>query len=252
MKRLFIICATLAACGSAFAEFRTWQDIKGNKYDAEFVHELFDKVTLRDAKGKEYRIAVEDLSDHDQKYLRVMVPPELEIKFSKKTDLKPKPWELYNSDNDTTYIIRPEVEIHKLSRRPFTSGLRAELFIVAKELDGENYILLSKTDASFLLGDQNDNTYIMKADPVEVMVFTEYNQQRRGWEYSGHLVAVSDSRGNVVQTDTDIDWLTADKVENLRELYLRGKASIHSRHFDKETVQKAPVPRPDYYTARQR
>jgi hypothetical protein len=237
-------------CGSAYAEVRTWQDKTGRKYEAEFVQELFDKVTLRDTKGKEYRIAVEDLSEHDQKYVRVMVPPEMVINFSKTTDVKPKPAELYDLDNDTTSIIHAKASIAKKSKRPFTSGLHAELFLIAKEVDGKNYILLSKTESSFLFSEQNGNLHEFKADPVEVVVYTEYNgTQRRGEEYLGYLIAVSDSRGHLVGVSTDISWL-ADKVAELRELYLRGAASVYSRHFDKATIRKVKVPRPDYYAGR--
>lgn len=251
MRNFKWMCLVLFMGLCAHAEIRVWTDTKGKTYEAEFVREMFDKVTLRDTKGTEYRLAVGSLSDHDQKYLRVMIPPEMEINFSKKTDPKPKPWELYDSDNDTTDILTATVEIHKASKRPFTSRLRAELFLIAEEIDGDNYLLLSKTESSFLFSDQNDNTFVMKADPVEIMVFTEYNHQRRGWAYLGHVLAVSDAQGNVVKVDTDIEWL-ADKTANLRDLYTRGEAALHSRHFDKENVQKTPPPRPDYYLSRQR
>lgn len=251
MKTLLIYLIGLSIIGgSAYAEVRTWQDKTGRRYEAEFVQELFDNVTLRDTKGKEYRIAVEDLSEHDQKYVRVMVPPEMEIKFSKKTEPKPKPWELYDLDNDATTAISATVEIYKKSKRSFTSRLNAELFLVAKEVEGKNFILLSKTDSSFLFSEQNGGQHEFKADPVEVIVYTEYNgTQRRGEEYLGYLVAVSDSLGNLVGVSTDISWL-ADKVTELRELYLHGEASVYSRHFDKETIRKVKVPRPDYYSGR--
>ncbi len=45
-----------------------------------------------------------------------------------------------------------EAAVHKDSKRIFTSRLKAELFMIAKEVDGDHFILLSKTDSSFLLG----------------------------------------------------------------------------------------------------
>jgi hypothetical protein len=251
MKKAHIIYFVLLAGFSVNAEFRTWTDRKGRKYEADFVREMFDKVTLRDTNGKEYRFAVDELSENDQKYIRVMVPPELDINFSKKTDPKAKPWELYDLDNDTTVLISATVQINKKSKRPFTSRLTAELFLIAKEYDGQNCILLSKTDSSFLFSEQSGNLHEFKTDPVEVAVFTDYNDQRRGAEYLGYLVAVSDSRGNIVKTVTDVEWL-ADNVKELRELYIRGAASVYSRHFDKETIRKVKVPRPEYYTSRHR
>lgn len=252
MKK-YVLCFTfiLAWVVAPATEIRTWTDKSGRKFEAAFVSEMFDKITLRDAQGKETRLAVDDLSENDQLYMRVMIPPELEIKFSKKTTPKPKPWELYDSDNDTTFLVNATVEIFKKSKRPFTSRLTAELFLIAKQYEGDKYILLSKTDSSFLLNDDNDNKQIIKADTVEVSVFTEYTDDRRGWEYQGYLVAVSDARGNVVQVSTDIEWLK-DKVTNLRDIYEHGQASMYSRFFDKQNVKKVSPPRPDYYVPRQK
>lgn len=250
MKKYLLYFTLLAGLSAGAGEFRTWVDKKGNKYEASFVREMFDKVTLQDAQGKETRLAVDDLSEHDQLYLRVMVPPEIGIKFSKKTEPAPKPWELYDLDNDASFLVSATVEIFKKSKRPFTSRLSAELFLIAKQYEGDKYLLLSKTESSFLLNDGNNNVQIIKADPVQVSVFTEYNEDRRGWEYLGYLIAVSDARGNIVQVSTDINWLS-DKVENLREIYLRGGASLYSRFFDKENVKKVQPPRPAYFLPRQ-
>lgn len=251
MKQYFLYLILLAGLSAGADEPRIWTDNKGRKYEAAFVREMFDKVTLQDARGKEIRLAVDDLSENDQRYLRVMIPPELEITFSKKTELKPKPWELYDSDHDTTFLISATVEVIKKSRRPFTSRLTAEVFLIAKQYEGNKYLLLSKTDSSFLLNDDNDGRQVIKTDRVPVTTFEEYNRERRGWDYLGYLVAVSDARGNIVKVSTDIDWL-ADKTENLREIYTRGSASLYSRFFDKENVQKVKPPRPVYYAPRQK
>ena len=241
----YLFCMVL--CGSALAEVRMWKDRAGNEYEAEFVREMFDKITVREVNGKEHRVGVEELSDHDQKYIRVMVPPVMEIKFHRNFSIKPKPVELSDDDNDTVTILRGDVMIKKVSERPFTSGLRAELFLIAKEVDGGNYVLIDRTESNFLL--VQDHPHQFKTKGAEIRIYSEYNRQRRGEEYLGYLVAISDARGNIVQVKTNIDWLT-DKVENLRELNSRGAASMYSRHFDKETVQKAEVPRPNYYPSR--
>ncbi len=248
MKRLFnfyLFCMIL--CGSALAEVRIWKDRASNEYEAEFVRELFDKITLRDVDGKEHQVGVEELSDHDQKYIRVMVPPVMEIEFHRNFHIKPKPVELSDDDNDTVTILWGDVRITKISNRPFTSGLHAELFLIAKEVAGENYVLIDRTESDFLL--EEDKAHQFKTKGGEIRIYTEYTRERRGEEYLGYLVAISDARGNIVQIKTNMDWLT-DKVENLRELYTRGAASMYSRHFDKETVQKTEVPRPRYYPSR--
>lgn len=246
MKLLTLYSVIFLLGCSAFAEIRVWEDKSGHKYEAEFVRELFDKVTLRDKQGKEYRFAVEELSENDQKYIRVMVPPQLQIDFKKTSWNPPSPWDLWGEDNPLFTSITGEVTVQKISKRPFTSGLKAELYLIGKEVNGQEYILLGKTDSSFLLSEQNEYKHTFKSEPVVTRAYEENNHiQRRGEEYLGYLVVIFDTRGNIVKVVTSLDWL-ADKVPQLQELYARGAASIRSRYFDK-TGHKVKVPRPKPY-----
>ena len=248
MNIKLVLFWVLVVCFSGYSEMRIWKDKDGNTYKAEYVRELFDKLTLKTEDGKEVRLPVEAFSEHDQKYLRVMVPPKVEIDFSKKTRIKPKPEELFDNDNDTISIITGTVVITKKSKRPFTSGLTAEIFLIAEELDGDNYIILSKTDVRFLLNDQNENTCTIKLDPVEPCRFFNDNNMLRGEKYAGYLIVISDAKGTVLQTKTDLTggWIDQpDVIKNLQELAVRGAPSIRSRHFDK-TGAKAEVPRPKF------
>ena len=253
MKKNAICLFLLIINVSAFGEFRLWKDKAGNEYEAEYVREMFDKVTLRTVRGEEVRVRLDTLSEHDQKYLRVKVPPNIKIDFSKRTKRKPKPVEMGDLDNDTTDILYATVTIAKESKRAFTSGLIAELFLIGKEVDGtqgEYMILLSKTEKSFLLPEKRGDIYTFKADPITLKVYTEYNgTQRRGHEYIGYLVVVSDRQGNPVQIETNLSWLKS-KVPELRELYQRGAASVYSRYFDKETIKKLKVPHTLDYASR--
>lgn len=245
----FLIC--LIVPFSLFAEVRTWTEKSGKTYEAEFVRELFDKLTLKMTDGREVRVAVDDLSEHDQKYLRVMVPPVMDVEFSKFTTIKSKQYDdQYDQDQDVTTILSTKVSITKGSKREFTSRLTAELFLIGQEVrQREYYILLSKTDSSFLLMEQNDYTHEFKTDPIELQVYTEIDRQRRGPEYIGYVLAISDARGNLVQVDTDIEWLK-NKVDQLRTLYIKGSASVYSRYFDKDNVQKMRVPHPRDFPGR--
>jgi hypothetical protein len=247
MKRLIICFFSLTfACAVFSAEVRIWEDRDGNQYEAEFVRELFDILVLRDLNGKEHQLAVEDLSEHDQKYIRVMVPPVMEIDFSKKTRFKPKPIELSDSDDDITILLTGTVCVYKKSKRPFTSRLKAEVYFIAEEVDGDNFILLERAGSDFLFTDQD--TYEFTTDEIEFASFRAITGQRRGEEYLGYLVAVLDARDNILLVKTDIPWLE-DKAGKLRELYLRGAASRFVRNFDKN-VEKTEVPRPHYLGGR--
>ncbi len=244
MKKLIVILGLSFLSLSAFSEVRIWNDKSGNSYEAEYVRELFDKLTLKTTEGKEVRVAVEDLSEHDQKYLRVMVPPNLEIDFSKKTSIKEKPYEMGDLDKDIVTILSAKVKITKDSKRPFTSGLKAELFLIGEEVKETQYkILLSKTDSNFLLPEKKGEFHEFKTKPIELQVYTEYDYSRRGPVFIGYLVVVTDKQGNTVQVKTNLPWLE-DKIEELRSLYMHGSASRYSRYFDKKTIQKLKVPRP--------
>jgi len=242
MKK-WILCLILFPLSfSAFSEVRTWNDKQGNTYEGEYVRELFDKLTLKTTDGQEVRIAVEDFSEHDQKYLRVMVPPQLELGFTKKTRVKPKSPEMGDSDKDIVTVFTGKATITKESKRPFTSGLKADLFLFGEEVRESKYkILLSRTEKSFLLPEKRGDTIEFKTEPIELQVYTEYDHLRRGPVYIGYLLAVSDRQGNTVQVKTDIIWLEG-KLDAVRELYKRGPQSMYSRFFDKKTIQKVHVP----------
>lgn len=250
MKIITLYAVVFALGCSVSAEVRTWEDKSGHKYEAEFVRELFDKITLQDKNGKEYRFAVEELSENDQKYIRVMVPPQLQVDCKINSSPYPIPWDNWYEDNATMTSISGEVTVQKISKRPFSSGLKAELYLIAKEVNGKEYIMLSKTESSFLLAEQNGYKHTFKSEPAVTRAYEEYNGiQRRGEECLGYLVVILDARGNVVDSKSDIgEWITAPKtVAALRELAVREAAStIRSRYFDK-TGHKVKVPRPKPY-----
>lgn len=245
MKAVFLLVLALAL--TAECEMRVWKDLAGNEYEAEFQHELFDKVTLRTADGKEHRLGVEELSDHDQKYLRVMVPPQIALDCKVSRNYIDPPWDLWHHDSPVFTRITAEVTVRKVSKRPFTSRLEAELYLVAREVDGENFILLSRTPSSFLLLNE---THQFAVEPVDVRVYSEsaFGNVRRGEEYDGYLLVVSDAAGRILETRTDLsDWICDPAViANLRETALHGPASFRNRHFDK-TGNKVKVPRPKLF-----
>jgi hypothetical protein len=249
MKIWKIGAGILLVTVAVHAEVRTWEDLKGNRYEAEFVRELFDKVTLRTTDGRELRFGLEELSEHDQKYVRVMVPPELALEF-RRAPLSPPPprgdWDTYAREE--MRVVSGEAEIRKKSKREFTSGLRAELYLIAKEVDGKNYILLSRTESSFLLGDHNEGVHTFRPRNFQMRRYKEYNdKQERGEEYAGYLLVVLDAKGRLVTARSDLgEWMTAPAViENLRDLNVRGAASLRSRHFDqtgKKVLPTRPLP----------
>lgn len=249
MKRFLFFSLIALFALPAFAEMRVWEDKNGRQYTAEYVRELFDKVTLRLEDGSEVRLDVEELSEHDQKYLRVMVPPQIEIDCRVNRDYQEPPWDLWHGDNAVLTKVQAEVTIRKVSKRRFTRRLFAEIYVIAEEVDGDHFVLLNRTESSFVFSDLNNNQHQFVSEPYTTRVYTEYNGiQRRGEKYHGYLVVIKDADENIVKIKTDMDdWITdPDVIANLDELAVRGAPSVRSRHFDK-TGQKTAVPRPEFY-----
>ena len=243
--------AMICIVSSAHAQMRIWTDQSGQQYEAEYMKDLFGKITLRTVDGKEIRVPLEDLSEADQKYLRVEIPPTLDVTCRIPPPKRPARRGDWDDRDDTeTWVYNAEVTISKESRRPFTSRLFGELFLIAEEVDGDNYILLSKTEASFLLLDKDNNQHAFKAEPVEVRRFLESGgKQWRGEEFYGYLVVISDRHGTILAVKTDIKkpWVSKpETIAALRELATRGALSLRSRHFD-ETGHKVKAPRPEFH-----
>ena len=254
MQKIMIGVFVFAAMFSGFAEMRTWVDREGNEYKAEFIRELFDKLTLRDEQGKEFRVAVEDLEENDQLYLRTQVPPRIEINFSENSTWIP--YETIEPAMPTSYIktqrVAPVIKLKKISRRPFTSSLKLELFLVATERDGENYVLLSHSEFKVLFGRGLNDEQVFRAKPVDVVNFQAVDHTtRRGEDYHGYVLVLSNVKGEASIIQSDIgDWIEdPDVIQNLRDLAVKGAASLYSRHFDK-TGSKTDVPRQPRYTYR--
>lgn len=251
MKKLIISLIILILGQIAVSEMRPWATTNGVSYRAEYVTELFGKVTLRDAAGREVRIPVSAFSEHDQKYLRVMVPPEMEINFDRKNNAFPHRMMIGERFNERV-SIESRVTVRKISDRMFTSSLNLEVFLVGSAIENRSYILLSKSDFKFLFGPEADSTREFKPDPVTVADFIDDTHlSHRGEIYLGYLAVISDASGNIVKTQTDIGaWIEEIAViEELRKLAVRGAPSLRSRYFD-ETGRKVDPPRTRYYTER--
>lgn len=237
---------------SVQAEVRTWTDKSGTSYEGEYVKDLFEKITLKLTDGKEVRVPLEDLSEADQKYLRIEVPPEISLSFKKDPDHRSPSRGEWEPDGDKySNEVSGTVTIQKESKRPFTSRLHAELYLIASEVDAgaKNFILMSRTESSFtLLGDGNKPQYTFSPKPFELRKYPYWDYVKwRGEEYLGYLLVVFDKENNIIATKTDIgDWIeNPEVIANLRDLSIRWASSIYSRHFDK-TGKKVPPPNAPY------
>ncbi len=227
-------------CGLAGAEMRTWEDEKGKRFKAEFEQELYGDILLKDTHGHTQVLKLDDLSTRDRTWLFQNAAPKIEIDFTKKTRRRPElEWTI---PQDVTTLYTCTANLRKISDLPYTGKLLVELFLLAKEIDGKNYILVHRGAKEFTFPEGRNSRYELTAVDVP---FRRYyagwavtEARYRGDEYIGYLIAVSDESGKVIASDvgvSDAEWLTDDisaSVDGLRKIAINGRGSIYSRHFD--------------------
>lgn len=248
-KSLFICCAVTALflCGSAVAEMRVWEDAAGKEVRGEYVREQFGFLELRQPDGSLYSIPLENLSAQDTQYLRTRIPPEIELKV--RAQKRPKErnknatrarFEQYRDDIN---VVTARVEVHKKSSAPFTGTLRAEVYLIGKEVATDDYRLSGKEAEKIQFTEENKGVYTFETS-ADFRVYQEYNRlQIRGAEYAGYVVVVIDAMGNTLAVKTNLSWLNDDKkIDALRKLYV-------DAFFD-QNGRKRSVPRPQYFDGR--
>lgn len=244
---LTLFCFVLA--GTAY-ELRVWEDVDGNQFEGRFLRELFGKLTIEAEDGTRKTYRLEKLSELDQKYLRVMVPPDMNVEIrSTHRSIPPPPMLRYPREyiRDDYYAT---VLITKKSQRPFTSRLKAEIFLIAEEVEGSNYVLMGRTEKTFLMPTISKGATVeLRSNVVRTETFRDVmSGALKGEEFSGCLLVISTLQGDLVHTKSTLSpsWFEDPEViKNLRELSITGAPSVCSRHFDK-TGKKVPPPRPPH------
>lgn len=249
---IFWILLSLAHAGFAY-EFRVWEDVNGNQFRGRFVKELLGKMVIEDKDGNIKRVEIEDLSELDQKFARTRVPPEIDANVSRKShQIAPRPADSPQPITMNEYQIK--VELRKKNQRPFTGRLRAEIFMIAEENISGDYVLMNKTTEEFLFPLISKNVTVELKTPWVRMKIYEGgymgNGTRIGQVYAGYLLVVSTMQGDICYTDTSLrPWIEDPEViQNLRDLWMKGRALWLSRLFN-EKGEKIPPPRPSPTTS---
>jgi hypothetical protein len=256
MKRsLRIFCLLLLATVSAFgAGPRMWTDVDGSRFEGTFVRELLGRIQVRDAKGELRMIPVDELAEPDLIYLQKSIVPDMDIKV--RTNSRQKPEMEWTISGDKTTLYTCTITLTRMSRLESKVQLTAELYFIADEEDGDNYILIQYDKQKFLFPDGHKSEYEWVVSDIPIRrYFAQWavsSAKWRGGNYLGYIVTVLDPKGNVVAHETDInreEWLSDGipaAVEKLRRLAHEGRGSVYSRHFDKN-IQKARLPRIEWH-----
>lgn len=250
MKKNIWILFFCLIYGSLFAEIKTWTTLDGGTFEGELAGEEFGELRFFDERNDVRFVPFESLSPKDRYYISHRFHPEIEASVSVSDEADPWP-EWYRGYADLFYLYSFDVKLEKQTLIPCKDKLLAELYILGKSVDGGNYVLVERVLSRFVFPDSEESVhqFLVELPPVFGRYYIHYTE--RGDEYAGYVIAVLDSRGDLVMCDTDLsmNWVKDDlpkSVKKLRVLYLEGLGSRYSRHFD-ESIRKVQPPQPEWY-----
>ena len=239
--RTLLVLLLLSGFISTAFQMRVWEDLNGLQIKGKFVREIFGSVEIRRPNGELHSIVLEELSPEDLAYVRTLIPPEVVVSVRAKESAKERNEEFIWA-NDKVTIITAEVEVRKKSRTPYQGTLKAEVYLIGKEMVTGAYTLVGKGTSRVHFTEDNRGRYEFST-AAEYRVYEEYNElEIRGAAYEGYLVVVVDPQGEKLITETNLSWLEKEYVDELRRFYV-------GIFFD-ERCKKRSVPRPKYYDAR--
>lgn len=251
MKRSIFCITSMILCGTVccFAEMRTWTTKDGEKVEAEYKAVVGGNVILqKEQRGKQLKVPLESLIEEDQKYVALAEPPQLNISFSK--SIEKRPWPIYEYTAESLQRWTPTYydavfgfSVVKESANPYEFPLTATVYVFAEEIDGDNYVLLSKfTPEPFTLTEENNERFEYwdsQAVAMEDYICTYgLSNKRRGEKYGGYLIVIRDVQGEIIAHESPYKWV----FENLETL---DKLPV-GKHMDK-TCQRVGPPRPTRY-----
>jgi len=205
---------------------RQWTLKSGKGIEAEYVMQMGSETVLKNAVGKVLKIPTKELSVEDLDYLELMNPPSLKVVFLRHDDIAPLkdpplPWYV----TPVLKEITTGVKIEKTNQRPYSRRLKVELFAIADEIDGDNYVLQDRQEETFVLSKENDYSHELWGKKAYMRDYSDAAWVRRGLRHKGHMIVVTDERGEIIARDISNEWML-DIIDFLREFPV-------GRHFSK-------------------
>jgi len=204
----------------AGAEVETWSLEDGTTFEAELTQVLFNNALFEDGEGKTSKIPIDELSEESRSRAELLNPPRLDISLSKDFNTV-----VFPSGITEQSTRLPEVRAyHGFSVKQVSAGaydhvLEFEMYIIGKELNGPNKILLDKQKGTFVLNEENGRRF--KFWSKRQVVYQDWGGSgidARGEKYYGFLIIIRDERGEVVAVDTAHKWLY-ENYDNLKQRY---------------------------------
>jgi hypothetical protein len=218
---------------------RIWTSSGGNSIEAEYVARVAGKALIRNSKGKQLKVPLEQLSPEDRVYIDLADPPDFDIKFSKTSEQIMPPAQSPLNAGERPYQMFDftfKASVRKKGTSDYPYELTVEYFAFAEEVDGDNYKLVDRQSSRFTPSPANRNTHSFSGEPVRIgQVAVRASAPLRGTKYGGFLITLTDERGKIIQHETSHDWLF-EKLEKLKKIPVR-------KHFNKDCERVGP-PRP--------
>ncbi len=247
-KRMILLLAVYGICaGVSAGEMRTWYFADGRTVDAEFVRVLFDKLVLRNADGEEWSIPRTEfkLSDADREFLELAEPPKLDLMFRKSIERKNFSKVRGAESRPPEQVGSFGVKIEQKSTGDYNHPLSVECFVLGQEIRGERYLLLDRFSESFMLTKENKRKVEFYSDRLVRLTDLWDGSEaytRRGEQYYGFIITVTDKRGELIAVDASNKWVE-ENLETLKERYV-------GNYMDDCCVRTYPT-RPESYLANQ-
>jgi len=208
-----------------------WALKNGKTINGEFITLINGNVTLKGEKGRLKKIPEQEFSKEDMSRIELMLPPKLDLEFSRKTKQRRFP-ETHTRNIPSGVYYTFTARIKQTSPRPYPHGLTAEFFAIADEIDGDNRILIDYQKESFNLPDGSGSTFEMSGRTVQLLDYIT-RDFRRGEKYKGYMIVVTDSREEIIAHKASSDNFFAN-LDNLRKVPV-------GKYFDKHCNRTSPT-----------
>jgi hypothetical protein len=216
----------------AYSGIRLWTLKNGKNMEAELVMELGLKTVLKTANGKQLKIPTSELSSSDLDYLELKAPPTLGLTLQKEEDR-------FRFTDVISAAVPPKiteltlgVKIEQLNKKSYTRALTVELFSIAAEIDGDNFVLLDRQKETFYLSEENGRSHVLWGEEAKLRDYYDWEKNRRGLKFKGHMIVIIDERGEIIAQNITNDWML-DIINPLRAFPV-------GRHFDKTGTRVYP------------
>lgn len=205
-----------AACNAR--GFRIWTGDAGQVIEARLIKLIGKTVILQRAQGGKCKVPLNRLSRDDQTYVDLFQRARFSVLFSESSVLK----RMVSSPFFPTHsnVVDHDFCARITQQQPCNQPhpLSFEFYVVARELKGDNYILLArKTDAvDSSIDIKQKNLLVMTIDKKSVFDEQLCGEPRENNDFL-YLLVITDKQGRVVHHTASEEWLF-QYLEHLRTI----------------------------------